>query len=76
MVTATVFFLIAALVGHQGYRHGSVHTGPYVLTVIGFLSMAVGGWFGGAIVYVHGMRVLKRVEEPALGAASPVPKRD
>jgi uncharacterized membrane protein len=74
MVTATVFFLIAALLGHQGYRYGSVHTGPYVLTVIGFLSMAVGGWLGGAIVYVHGMRVLNLREEPAPRAASPVPK--
>src|SRR5919206_4449026 len=31
MLTATVFFLIAALVGHSGYRHGAVETGPYIL---------------------------------------------
>ena len=74
MVTATVLFLIAALVGHKGYKHGAVDTGPYVLTLLGFLAMTAGGWLGGAITYVHGMRVLNLVEEPASRAASPVPK--
>jgi len=58
MVSATVFFLIAALTGHGGYTHGAVDAGPYVLTLIGFAAMTVGGWLGGAIVFVHGMRVL------------------
>lgn len=74
MVTATVFFLIAVLVGHKGYTHGAVHAAPYVLTLIGFGSMTLGGWLGGAIVYVHGMRVLNLLKEPAQRAASPVPK--
>ena len=74
MVTATVFFLIAALIGHKGYTHGAVHAGPYVLTLIGFASMTVGGWLGGAIVFVHGMRVLNLVTEPVARAASPLPK--
>ena len=50
MVTATVFFLIAALLGHKGYTHGAVRSAPYALTVVGFLSLALGGWLGGAIV--------------------------
>jgi len=74
MVTATVFFLIAALVGHKGYTHGAVDAGPYVLTLIGFAAMTLGGWLGGAIVFVHGMRVLSLVDEPAGRAASPLPK--
>ena len=74
MVTATVFFLIAALIGHKGYTHGAVHAGPYVLILIGFASMTGGGWLGGAIVFVHGMRVLNLVTEPAARAASPLPK--
>lgn len=73
MVTATVFFLIAALVGHGGYRHGAVETGPYILTLVGFAAMTAGGWLGGAITYVHGMRVLNLVDEPARRAAAPVP---
>jgi uncharacterized membrane protein len=74
MVTATVFFLIAALIGHKGYTHGAVDTAPYILTLIGFASMTVGGWLGGAIVYVHGMRVLNLVTEPTARAASPLRK--
>ena len=73
MVTAAVFFLIAVLVGHGGYRHGAVEAGPYVLTLVGFAAMTAGGWLGGAITYVHGMRVLNLVDEPARRAASPVP---
>jgi hypothetical protein len=73
MVTATVFFLIAALIGHSGYTRGAVEAGPYVLTLIGFAAMTVGGWLGGAIVFVHGMRVLNLVDEPAARAVSPLP---
>ena len=73
MVSATVFFAIAAIIGHSGYTKAAVHTGPYILTVIGFGLMTIGGWLGGAIVFVHGMRVLNLVEEPAARAAAPVP---
>ena len=35
--------------------------------------MTAGGWLGGAIVYVHGMRVLSLVKEPTERAVAPVP---
>lgn len=73
MVSATVFFALAALVGHAQYTHGNVSGGAYTLTVIGFLLMTLGGWLGGAIVYVYGMRVLNLVREPAERATAPVP---
>src|SRR5215210_7005820 len=73
MLTATVFFLIAALVGHDGYNHGAVESLPFVLTVVGFVFLTVGGTLGGSVVYVHGMRVLNLVDEPPQRAASPVP---
>ena len=57
MVSATVFFLIAAIAGHSGYLHGNVSAGAFVLTLIGFGLLTLGGWLGGAIVFVHGMRV-------------------
>ena len=53
MLTATVFFLIAALVG--------------------FVFLTVGGWLGGAVVFVHGMRVLSLVDEPPARAMAPAP---
>jgi uncharacterized membrane protein len=73
-VVAAVVFLIAVLVGHDGYKRGAVETGPFILTLLGFGVLTLGGWLGGAITYVHGMRVLNLVEEPAARAASPVPK--
>jgi uncharacterized membrane protein len=74
MVSATVCFGIAALVGHGSFKEGNVHAGPFVLTIVGWLLLTLGGWLGGAVVYVHGMRVLNLVGEPAQRAASPVPK--
>jgi uncharacterized membrane protein len=65
MVTATLVFLAAALVGHGGYVEREVSTGALVLTLAGFAVLTLGGWLGGSVVYVHGMRVLNLVDEPA-----------
>jgi uncharacterized membrane protein len=73
MVTATVFFALAAIFGHGSYSHGNVSTGAFILTLIGFGTLTVGGWLGGAVVYVHGMRVLNLVREPTTRASAPVP---
>ena len=76
MVTATVFFLIALLVGHGGYVDHAVTSGAFILTLVGFALLTAGGWLGGAITYVHGMRVLSLVDEPAAKAAAPVPTEE
>ena len=76
MVSASVFFLIAAIAGHGGYVDHAVTTGAYVLTLIGFALLTAGGWLGGAVTYVHGMRVLSLVDEPAARAAAPVPSEE
>jgi uncharacterized membrane protein len=73
MLTATVFFLIAAIVGHDCFKDGDITAGPFVLTLIGFALLTLGGMFGGSIVFVHGMRVLNLVDEPAKEALSPMP---
>jgi uncharacterized membrane protein len=73
MVTATVFFLIAAIVGHGGYVDGEVTGGSLVLTIVGFGFLTLGGWLGGTVVFVHGMRVLGLVEEPTRRAVAPLP---
>jgi uncharacterized membrane protein len=74
MVTATVFFGLAALFGHDDFRAGSLTAGSFVLTLVGFALLTLGGWLGGTIVFVHGMRVLNLLNEPAGRAASPLPK--
>jgi uncharacterized membrane protein len=72
MVSATVFFLLAAVLCHGGYVDGDVTAGALILTLLGFGLLTLGGWLGGTVVFVHGMRVLNLVEEPALRAAAPV----
>jgi uncharacterized membrane protein len=72
MVTATVFFLLAAIFGHAGYVDHAVRSGSLILTLIGYGMLTLGGWLGGSVVYVHGMRVLNLVSEPAHRAAAPV----
>src|SRR5215210_1598081 len=73
MLTATVFFLLAAIVGHGGYVDGEVTSGSLIITLVGFGSLTLGGWLGGTVVFVHGMRVLNLVEEPATRAVAPAP---
>jgi uncharacterized membrane protein len=72
MVTATVFFLLAAVFGHGGYVDAEVTGGALAFTLIGFGCLTLGGWLGGTIVFVHGMRVLNLVDEPTTRAATPV----
>lgn len=71
MVSATVLFLIAAVVGHGDYVDRTVGGGALVLTLIGFGLLTLGGWLGGAVVFTHGMRVLSLVEEPTRRAVTP-----
>lgn len=76
MVTATVFFGLAAIFGHAGYTDHAVTTGAFILTLVGFVVLSAGGWLGGAITYVHGMRVLSLVEEPVAKAVAPMPSEE
>jgi uncharacterized membrane protein len=75
MLTATVFFLLAAIFGHACYTDHNVTTGPFILTLISFALLTAGGWLGGAITYVHGMRVLSLVKDPAEKAIDPRGRR-
>ncbi len=73
MLSATVFFALAAIFGHDEFLSANVQSDGLILTLVGFGLLTLGGWFGGAVVYVHGMRVLSLVEEPATRAVAPVP---
>lgn len=72
MLLASAVFLAAVVSGKGSFDSGDVETGPYVLTVAAFVLLTVGGWLGGSVVFVHGMRVLNLVDEPARRAAEPV----
>jgi uncharacterized membrane protein len=71
MLTATGFFALAAAFGHDRYVYGEMGIWTFVATLIGFTALTVGGWFGGAVVFTHGMRVLNLVDEPPGRAALP-----
>jgi uncharacterized membrane protein len=73
MVAATVVFLLAIAIGYSDAMDGVIGTAPFLLTLGAYALLTLGGWLGGAIVFVHGMRVLSLVEEPASSAASPIP---
>ena len=78
MLAATGAFLAAALLGHHGYTQGTVSGGAFALTLVGFVLLTTGGWLGGAVVFVHGMRVLNlvsaRFEDTALPTSAQEPK--
>lgn len=57
MVTSVSLFAAAAWLQWPGWRHGGVTSGGLVLALTGFVALTAGGWFGGAMVFVHGMRV-------------------
>jgi uncharacterized membrane protein len=71
MLTATTFFALAAAFGHDRYVEGRMFWPTFLTTLIGFVALTVGGWLGGSIVYVHGMRVLNLAEEPTQRAVTP-----
>jgi uncharacterized membrane protein len=52
-------FGVAAWLQWNGYQDGSVTTGGLIAALAGFVALTTGGWFGGAIVFVHAMRVEK-----------------
>jgi uncharacterized membrane protein len=70
MVSAVVLFAVAAWLQYDGYRDGDVTTGGLVFSVAGFVALTTGGWLGGTIVFVHGIRVLPR-ERSGQEAAAP-----
>jgi uncharacterized membrane protein len=73
MLIAGAVFLATLLVGKDSFDAGDVESSAYVLTLVGFAILTLGGWLGGSVVYVHGMRVLNLEWEPTRRAAAPVP---
>jgi uncharacterized membrane protein len=72
MLIATGLFALTAFSGHDRYVEGEMSAQALAGTLFGFGFLTVGGWLGGSIVFVHGMRVLNLAEEPAARAAAPL----
>ena len=73
---ASVFFVLAIVLGHGDYVDRAVGTLPFVLTLVGFVLLTAGGTMGGSITYVHGMRVLNLPDEPTRKAITPFPHEE
>jgi uncharacterized membrane protein len=58
MVTAVVLYALAAWLQHDGYQDGRITGGGLVLSIAGLVALTTGGWLGGAIVFIHRVRVL------------------
>jgi uncharacterized membrane protein len=71
MLIATLLFVLGAIVGYEGYKDEEVGGGALALVLVGYAFLTLGGWLGGSIVFVHGMRVLNLVEEPTRQATIP-----
>jgi uncharacterized membrane protein len=71
MVTATVLFALAWLAQRPGYNADEVRTLGLILGLIAEGTLAIGGFIGGAIVFVYGNRVLSRPETPVADALTP-----
>lgn len=74
MVLTAALFALTIFLGHADYVDGEISGVPFILNLIAFGMLTLGGWLGGTIVFVHGMRVLGLAKEPAARAVSPVPK--
>jgi len=57
MVTSVWLYGVAAWLQWPGWRDGGVTAGGLVFALAGLVTLTAGGWFGGAMVFVHGMRV-------------------
>lgn len=62
MLLAVTLFALGAWQQYAGYRQGHVTAAGLWLTLAGFAVLMAGGWLGGSVVFVHGMRVLGRTE--------------
>ena len=58
MAMLAIFFLVALLLSiSTGLDHSTAQIAAAVCAVAGFLLMGVGGWYGGRLVYEHGVAV-------------------
>jgi uncharacterized membrane protein len=71
MLTATVLFALTWIVQLDGYKDDAVKTGAWVLGLGAEALLAAGGYIGGSIVFVYGVRVLGRRETPVADALIP-----
>jgi uncharacterized membrane protein len=71
MVTATVLFALTFIAHLDGYENGTIETLPLVLGLASLITLTAGGYIGGTLVFVFGVRVLKREDVSVVDALIP-----
>jgi uncharacterized membrane protein len=60
MLSATALFALTWIVQLDGYKDDTVETGAWILGLAGEALLTAGGYIGGTLVFVYGVRVLNR----------------
>jgi uncharacterized membrane protein len=71
MVTATLLFAATWLAQRPGYDDGEIETLGWILGLGAETLLTVGGYLGGTLVYIYGIRVLDRRDAPLRDALIP-----
>jgi len=71
MLAATAAFAASWFPARAAYETGHIHTAALILALAGEALLLVGGYLGGALVYVHGHRVLSQPQTPTGQALLP-----
>jgi uncharacterized membrane protein len=71
MLSATALFALTWIVQLDGYKDDAVKTGAWILGLGAESLLAAGGYIGGTIVFVYGVRVLKRPNTQVADALVP-----
>ncbi|HYU61017.1 MAG TPA: DUF2231 domain-containing protein [Solirubrobacterales bacterium] len=71
MLSATVLFALTFVAHLDGYDDGEVETLSWVLGLGAEALLAAGGYIGGSLVFVYGVRSLKNPQTPVADALIP-----
>jgi uncharacterized membrane protein len=71
MAAATVAFALTWILQRDGYDDGRVETGAWIVGVVAEGLLTAGGFIGGSLAFVYGVRVLKRPGTPVADALIP-----
>jgi len=71
MLSATVVFALTWIAQRPGYNDDEIKTAGWILGLGGEALLAGGGFIGGSLVFVYGIRSLKRPQTPVANALIP-----
>jgi uncharacterized membrane protein len=71
MLSATTLFALTFVAHLDGYDDGSIEALTLILGLVAFATLTAGGYIGGTMVYVYGVRVLKREDVAVRDALIP-----